>query len=110
MTTQGKNKTIAEWLKIEVDKISWRGKFIGYGKISDDFELWFWNPNKDRNQQKLIEDKLIEMGCQILTGYDPSTKEWNIHIIDFTHPKIIKFNTSRDIVFIDAVIELIKSK
>ncbi len=108
MTTQEKNKVIAEWLELEI-------------KAEDDGNYCYLNNHfrcmeqdlrflTNRNHQKWIEDKLIEMGCQILIGYDPSTKEWNIHIIDFTHPKIIKFNTSKDIAFIDAVIELIKSK
>jgi len=111
MTTQEKNKAIAKWLGIDVysDGSIWDLSETKYKK---------WQPAKDRNQQKLIEDKLIEMGYEI-QYYHPKNGYWIVtlklskKISKFYHKLIsvgVKENKSKDIAFIDAVIELIKSK
>jgi hypothetical protein len=100
MTTQEKNKAIAEWLGLEKHYINeqyWIKK-----------DLIDWQPNKDRNQQKLIEDKLIEMGFDIRIDYFQFREiNWAVTLMNGKGIHIRKYNKSKDIAFIDAVIELI---
>ncbi len=109
MTPQEKNKAIAEWLGIELNKYGCPKKFY----ISDIEQFYNkFEPDKDRNQQKLIEDKLVEMGYWIDYSYNPETK---MHQSTFytgfeSDDEIIAINSDKDIAFIDAVIELIESK
>jgi len=115
MTTQEKNKAIAEWLGIELNElhigIISAGKWVKH-TVGETFITEFpnWKPDKDRGQQKLIEDKLIEMGSYIIKyEYSDINKIWSVNIHDQDKYGIAN-NKSKDIAFIDAVIKLIKPK
>lgn len=113
MTTQEKNKAIAEWLGLELNEL--HIGIISVGRwhkhtVGKTFHIEFdnWQPDKDRNQQKLIEDKLVEMEFHINYEYRKKEKEWFIDIYN-SEKDGMSSNKSKDIAFIDAVIELIKN-
>ncbi len=66
---------------------------------------------RDRNQQKWIEDRLIELGYGIFEDCDITTKEWCIEIFDSAYPDSLYYasskNKSKDLAFIQAVEQLI---
>ena len=117
MTTQEKNKAIAEWLGLEVNELhigiisagKWHKHTAGETFVT---EFNKWQPDKDRNQQKLIEDRLIEMKYWIDYNYSPETKLHEFVLwsgID-SDDEIIEDSFDRDTAFIDVIIKLIRSK
>jgi len=100
MNTKGKNKAIAKWLGIEI----YDGG--GFWDLSKDDMIGKWQPDKCRNQQKLIEDKLIEIGYDIIYHYPQNSEKWTV-IISTNKKSILTQNKSKDTAFINAVIELI---
>ncbi|MBA7627107.1 hypothetical protein ES703_34569 [subsurface metagenome] len=100
-----KNSLIAEWLGYEIQGLSPNEVSIK-NPFGEPFSI-FWKPDKDRNQQKLIEDKLIEMGCFITYTFDDHEEKWRICIYEEDYD-VMEIDKSKDIAFIDAVIELIK--
>lgn len=109
MTTQEKNKAIAEWLGYKCTVHPAAPNMV-WAEINTSYEEQ-WHPDENRNQQKLIEDKLIKDGWNISWSYRQRDESWLIIIkIILTDNYFYKENKSKDIAFIDAVIELIKQK
>ena len=107
MKTQEKNKAIAEWLGYECIDNPLTPNMVSI-KI-DNYEK-LWHPDKDRNQQKLIEDKLIEINCFVQYTYDDFKKEWEVYLDNSKNKTFTRQSESKDIAFIDAVIELIQNE
>lgn len=108
MKTEEKNEIIAEKF------LKWKFYSKGEHPLLSTAGWWYkgkfrasiLNFHKDRNQQKLIEDKLVGMGDFIQYTYDNFKKEWEI-FLDNGNKYIEIQNKSKDIAFIDVIIELI---
>jgi hypothetical protein len=107
------------------DKIA---KWLGFRKKSDNEGHTYFIHNKygqmiiydfdfagDRNQQKWIEDELIEEGYEFEYGYVAKDEGWwEVGIYD-TMPMskiniLVKSKTSKDAALIEAVLELINKE
>lgn len=112
MNPQKVNKVIAEWLGIKK-----QSDFMGreYWVRNNGLIMWT-EPDflHDRNQQKWIEDELIEKGYGILSQWFFLSEMWNIEIysdlVNSYEITIDKSNKSKDQAFIDAVMELINQE
>jgi len=100
------NEKIATWLGMK--KLT---KNAYERKIDGGYKYYFLDFLHDRNQQKWIEDKLIEGGDGIIYSYYLDKKYWFVEIFDSAYPdsasKVWKTNESKDLAFIQAVEQLI---
>jgi hypothetical protein len=106
------NSKIAKWLGIKKHKcVSSQGESYSYinenidKESNENREVEYLNFLHDRNQQKWIEDKLIELGYVIVYQY---VNIWMVTIINKKPlPFVYEKNESKDLAFISAVEQLI---
>jgi hypothetical protein len=100
------NERIAKWIGVE------RKNVLGYGyfyfvKTGESTHFYTIDFLHDRNQQKLIEDKLIELGYELTCEYWQGTKQWTFDIYDINQELGHGTNESKDLAFLEAVEQLI---